>query len=250
MRPTLFLVTLVSFLITGCLDNTQEITLNESGGGIFTASTDMGGLLGLARQMGAAQSFSELEKRKMDTVISLADAADSLGGLTSEEKALVANASLSINMDISSDQMKTGIRMPFDNNAQAAIIQPLSGKLLGDAARRQLGDKISAGGRQMPSPSSFDDYYDLSIGSGSIKRVLNKERYAQVDNDEFLKAMTQLSGMGLSMKATYIINLPRPAIKTEGKSVKLSADKKRVTLSVDIDDFFEEPEKLQYLIEY
>jgi len=250
MRSSFLWIGCLSFLLTACLDNTQEITLNENGGGVFASSTDMGDLLGLARQMGASQSLAELDNRKMDTVISLAAAADSLDGLSTEEKALVARASLSIKMNSSADQMKTGIRMPFDNYGQAALVQPLSGKLLGDAARRQLGDKLPTGGRQMPSPSSFEDYYDLSISSGSIKRTLNKERYARAESDEFLKAMRELSGMGLSMKSTYVINLPRPATKTEGKSLKLSEDKKRVTLNVDIDDFFDEPEKLQYLIEF
>lgn len=250
MRINFLSICFLTFLLTGCLDNAQEITLNENGGGVFASSTDMGDLLGLARQMGAAQSLAELDNRKMDTVISLADAADSLAGLSAEEKALVARATLSIQMNSSADQMKTGIRMPFDNYGQAALIQPLSGKLLGDAARRQLGDKLPTGGRQMPSPSSFEDYYDLTISSNSIKRVLNRERYARAENDEFLKSMRELSGMGLSMKSTYVINLPRPASKIEGKSLKLSEDKKRVTLSVDIDDFFDEPEKLQYLIEF
>ncbi|MFN5803780.1 MAG: hypothetical protein ACK420_00470 [Sphingomonadales bacterium] len=250
MRSNFLWIVCLAFLLAGCLDNTQEIPLNENGGGVFASSTDMGDLLGLARQMGAAQNLAELDNRKMDTVISLASAADSLDGLSMEEKTLVARASLSIIMNSSADQMKTGIRMPFDNYGQAALVQPLSGKLLGDAARRQLGDKLPTGGRQMPSPSSFEDYYDLSISSGSIKRTLNKERYARAESDEFLKAMRELSGMGLSMKSTYVINLPRPATKTEGKSLKLSADKKRVTLNVDIDDFFDEPEKLQYLIEF
>ncbi len=246
-----FLATLtLTFLLTGCLDNTQEITLNENGGGVFSASTDMGGLLGLARQMGAAQNLSEIEKQKMDTTISLASTADSLAGLTADEKALVAKASLAINMDIASDKMKTGIRMPFDSPGQASFIQPLSGKLLGDVARRQLGDKLPTGGRQMPSPTSFDDYYDLTITAGSIKRELNKARYAKAEEDEFLKSMRELSGMGLSMKSTYVINLPRPATKAEGKGLKLSDDKRKATLSVDIDDFFDAPEKLQYLIEY
>jgi hypothetical protein len=200
--------------------------------------------------MGAAQNLTELDSRKLDTIISLVNTADSLAGLSAEEKALVAQASLSIQMNTSADQMKTGIRMPFNNYDQAALMQPLAGKLLGDAARRQLGDKLPTGGRQMPSPSSFEDYYDLSISSGSIKRVLNKERFARVENDEFLKAMRELSGMGLSMKSTYVINLPRPATKVEGNSLKLSEDKKRITLSVDIDDFFDEPQKLQYLIEF
>ncbi len=250
MRTNLLAILLSAILLTGCLDNTQEITLNENGSGIFSASSDMGALLGLARQMGAAQDLSGLEKQKLDTVISLAGAADSLAGLTSEEKALVISASLAINMDFSEDKMKTGIRMPFDNPGQAAIIQPLSGKVLGDVARRQLGDKLPTGGRQMPAPSSFESYYDLAIEKGSIRRVLNKERYARAEEDEFLKGMRELSGMGLSMKSTYVINLPRPATKAEGKSLKLSEDKRKVTLSVDIDDFFDEPERLQYLIEF
>lgn len=102
----------------------------------------------------------------------------------------------------------------------------------------------------MPAPSSFESYYDLAIEKGSIRRVLNKERYARAEEDEFLKGMRELSGMGLSMKSTYVINLPRPATKAEGKSLKLSEDKRKVTLSVDIDDFFDEPERLQYLIEF
>ncbi|NDF97744.1 MAG: hypothetical protein EB101_02205 [Chitinophagia bacterium] len=250
MRKLFLAVLLASTLLTGCLDNTQEITLNENGGGLFSASTDMGDLLGLVRQMGAAQDLSGLEKQKLDTVILLADAADSLEGLTSEEKALVGKASLALNMDLSTDKMKTGIRMPFDHPGQAAIIQPLSGKLLGDVARRQLDGKLPTGGRQMPAPSSFEAYYDLTIEKGSIRRVLNKERYARAEEDEFLKGMRELSGMGLSMKSTYVINLPRPATKAEGKSLKLSEDKRKITLSVDIDDFFDEPEKLQYLIEF
>lgn len=250
MRIQFFGTLVLSFLLTGCLENTQEITLHENGGGLFASSTDMGELLGLARQMGAAQDLSSLDKQKMDTVIALATAADSLEGLSSNEKALVAKASLSVVMNIGADQMKTAIRMPFDNYEQAAIIQPLAGKLLGDAARRQLGDKLPTGGRQMPSPSSFENYYDLSIAAGSIKRVLNKEKYAKAQDDEFLKGMRELSGMGLSMKSAYIINLPRPATKAEGKSLKLSEDKKRITLNVDIDDFFDEPEKLQYVIEF
>lgn len=250
MRSNFLWIGCLAFFLTGCLENSQEITLNENGGGVYASSTDMGDLLGLARQMGAAQSLAELDNRKMDTVIALASAADSLDGLSAEEKALVARASLSITMNTSADQMKTAIRLPFDTYGQATRMQPLAGKILGDVARRQLGDKLPTGGRQMPSPSSFEDYYDLSISSGSIKRVINKERYALAQNDEFLKAMRELSGMGLSMKSTYVINLPRPATKAEGKSVKLSDDRKRVTLSVDIDDFFDEPEKLQYLIEF
>ena len=68
--------------------------------------------------------------------------------------------------------------------------------------------------------------------------------------DEFFNSMKESSGMGLAMKANYIINLPRPASKVEGKGITLSEDKKKVTIAVDMDDFFDEPAKFEYLIEY
>jgi hypothetical protein len=56
--------------------------------------------------------------------------------------------------------------------------------------------------------------------------------------------------MGASVKYNYIINLPTTAKKVEGKSVKLSQDKKKVTLSVSSEDFFDDPSKFEYKIEY
>lgn len=52
------------------------------------------------------------------------------------------------------------------------------------------------------------------------------------------------------MKATYVINLPRPATKAEGKYVKLSEDKMKVTISADIDDFFEDASAFEFKIKY
>jgi hypothetical protein len=98
MRTSFFLTAFVSVLLVGCLDNTQEITIREDGGGIFSASSDMSQLLGLVRQMGMGQDLSQLDNQKMDTVVSLASAADSLPGLTDAERLLVTKASLSVTM--------------------------------------------------------------------------------------------------------------------------------------------------------
>ena len=103
---------------------------------------------------------------------------------------------------------------------------------------------------QMPAPSSFDDYYSLEFSNGELTKKVNKEKYAGIESDEYLKSVQQASAMGLSMKATYIINLPRPAQKAEGKNVKLSEDKKKVTITADINDFFEDPASLEFKIKY
>ena len=90
----------------------------------------------------------------------------------------------------------------------------------------------------------------VNFSNGVIAKTLNKEKYAKAGDDEYLKGVKEAAGMGLSMKANYIINLPRPAKKAEGAGVTLSADRKRVTISVGIDDFFDEPSKLEFKIEY
>ena len=56
--------------------------------------------------------------------------------------------------------------------------------------------------------------------------------------------------MGLSVTSTLIINLPRPAEKIEGSNAKLSDDKMQVTVKVDIDDFFDSPEKLEFKVKF
>ncbi len=109
---------------------------------------------------------------------------------------------------------------------------------------------MSEDGAGMPQMSSFDDYYTTVYANGSIVRTLNKEKYEKVGEDEYFKGMKETAAMGLSMKANYIINLPRPAKTAEGKGITLSEDKKKITISVDMDDFFDDPSKLEYKIEY
>jgi hypothetical protein len=50
--------------------------------------------------------------------------------------------------------------------------------------------------------------------------------------------------------STMIINLPRPAEKAEGKNLKLSEDKLKVTVLSSLDDFFDNPESLEFKIKY
>ena len=74
-----------------------------------------------------------------------------------------------------------------------------------------------------------------------IERTINKEKYAKAEADEYLQGIKQASAMGIPVTSTLIINLPRPAEKVEGANAKLSEDKKKLTVKVDIDDFFDHP---------
>jgi hypothetical protein len=105
-------------------------------------------------------------------------------------------------------------------------------------------------GQEMPKAKSFDDFFDLSVTDKSMVKTLNKEKFNSAADDQYMKALQQMSGMGATPTVNYIFNLPRHATKAEGKGIKLSDDKKKVTLNLTSDDFFDSPAKFEYRIEY
>lgn len=239
-----------TILLTGCFETTQEITLNEDGSGTVSSTNDLSALIGLAKQMGGGEELEKAEQQKIDSTFSLAPQADSIASLTPEEKEIIRKGMATIKMNIKEEKFSTKITLPFSSLSQIAACNSVSGKILGETMKGQMAGMPMDNGGEMPAISSIDDYYTVSFTKGEIKKILNKEKYAKVTDDEYLKSMKEAGGMGLEMKANYVINLPRAAKKVEGAGVTLSEDKKKVTLSASIDDFFDEPSKLEFKIEY
>jgi hypothetical protein len=245
-----FLIT-GSLFLTGCLETTQEITLSDDGSGTFSSTNDMSALLGLAKQMGAAQEMEKAGDQKIDSSFSLAAGVDSIPNLTADEKELVKKGTANIVMNLKEEKFVTNIKFPFSTAAEIPACNKLSGKILAETMKSQLGGGMPMGGSdQMPESSSIDDYYIYEFSNGELKKKLNKEKYAGAADDEYLKGIKEAGSMGLEMKSNYIINLPRPAKEAEGKGIKLSDDKKKVTISVTLDDFFDDPSLLEFKIKY
>ncbi len=242
------------FALTAC-ETTQEITVNKNGGGVVKNTTDMSSAIAMVKQF-APQDTSGSEKLKLDTTLVLASIADSIVTLKPEEKNLVKKGNWTIKVNGSEEKFISVLEYPFEkadqintiNNALMTVIQTkLMDQMTKSGAPLPPGmdEKTKPGGQ-----SSIDDYFELKVVDGKVERKLKKEKYANVQNDESIMGLKNFSGMGASVKYNYIINLPRPAKKTEGKGVKLSADKKKVTIAATSDDFFEDPSKFEYKIEY
>lgn len=238
-----------TLLLTGCLENTQEITIQEDGSGMVVSTNDMSSLIAMAKQMGGGEQMKDAEKVVKDTTISMEQGADSIPNLTPEEREILRKGTLTVNINMSDDKFVTSLQIPFSNAGQIPSINRLAGKAMGETMKESLGGESPMGG-DMPEQSSFDDYYNLEISEGEIRRTLNKEKYAGAQSDEFLAGMQQAAGMGLTMKVKYIYNLPRPVQESEGKGLVISEDKKKVTITADIEDFFAAPEKLEFRIKY
>lgn len=240
-------------ILTSCLETTQEITLQADGSGTINATSDMSAILGLAKQMGGAAEMEKAGGQKMDTTIALSAMLDSMEGMSTEEKQLMQNGTMGIKMNFADEQFSTKLSFPFSNFKEIGQLNKLSNKVIGSALKDQMAKAPMGAGQgmgDMPDPSSFEDYFDMKFSDDKIERTINKEKYAKAESDEYLTGIKQASAMGIPVTSTLIINLPRPAEKVEGINVKLSEDKKRLTVKVDIDDFFDHPEKMEFKVKF
>ena len=252
----LYFLTAGMLLLTGCLENTQEITLNKDGSGTISTISDMSTLLGLAKNMGAGAEMDKLAGQKMDTVISLTNLVDSIENLTDNEKQVLKKGTMGVTMDISQEKFSTKLSFPFSALSEITSITKLTGKVSAQSMKEQMANMpgsdqgMNLGMNNMPEPSSFDDYFDMKFTDDKIERSINKEKYAKASADEYLNGIKQASAMGIPVTSTLILNLPRPAEKVEGTNVKLSDDKMKVTVKADINDFFDHPEKLEFKVKF
>jgi hypothetical protein len=250
MKKIVLLVSLFgTLLLTGCLETTQENTLNNDGSGTLSTTNDMSAIIGLLKERDSKQT-EKIGSEAIDTTIALSSQVDSIKNLTSEEKELLKKGTMHVNMSLKDEKFSTNLRFPFTSPNEIKKYNQLTTKVMGQTLKDQIGNSTMPGMEDMPTPTSIEDYFTTSFSKGLLLKKLNKEKYAGADKDEYLKGMKESAGMGMPMTTTYIINLPRPAKKVEGKNVKLSDDKKKVTVATDIDDFFDDPSKFEFRIEY
>jgi len=258
------LVVLVIF--SGCFDTLEEVTITENGSGTFVNTLDMGKILGLAKTMGSGKDeMKDFDKLKMDTVINLKDIKDSLKNLNAAEKNIAATGTLKIQVDATDEKMNFTFTFPFSKISEVAgiqnilkkakqdIIDDIMQKIMGEEAGKDealLGNEEGNENKDNMGGANIDEYYTSAYEKGKFTRKLNKEKYANVEDDKSLKSLQEMAQLGMAINMKTIINLPKPAKKAEGKGVKLSEDKKKITVEGTLDDFFEDASYFEYNIEY
>jgi hypothetical protein len=251
-KTVLLLFAAAGIMLLNSCQTTKEISIKDNGEGTMVTTTDMSGLIGLAKMAGKEDDVKKLNmNEKLDTTISLTEMADGLTHLTANEKAIIKKGKLGLNMDLSNEKLVTVLDLPFTNLSQIAEIDALSGKIAQEVLRKQIdssGKELKEGDGELPT-GSMDAYFTTTYSKGLIERKLDAEKYKNVESDEEMKGLKEMSGMGI-MNNVLIFNLPKAAKKVTGKNAVLSEDKKKVTVTTSMEDFFDDATKLEYRIEY
>src|SRR5687768_3616348 len=110
----LVLVTVVAILFVSCYEVNEEIVINENGSGSYTTKMDMGQLFEMLQTMGGEE---ELEKegldRAIDTTIMMKSIMDSAKDVTADQKELLKDGKLKLQMNMKEKLMKLDVNLPF-----------------------------------------------------------------------------------------------------------------------------------------
>lgn len=259
LRYTLVLV-LLGFLVS-CYEVNEEIVVNEDGSGTYVTKMDMGQLLELMQSFAGEEELSKdgLD-RSIDTTIRMKDMLDSSKDVTPEQKALLAGGTVKMQMNIKDKLFKMDMNIPYSgyNNLQKLMAGQGGGAGLTDAFKQFFGGdtnpqrdttKIIDEARE-PVMQDIAGIYDVTIKNGLISKKTNTEKYKALLARPEMEQVKKLASSGMEILYTTTIKLPRPVKKADNTIIKLSEDRKTVTMRYNLLDLLENPEKFAYTLEY
>lgn len=255
-RVILLLSAVICFV--GCYEVNEEITIDQNGGGTFITRMDMGQMLEMIQSMaGEEELVKEGLDKALDTTIFLKNIMDSAKDATPEQKQLLHDGKVNLRMNMKEKLFKAQVDIPFKKYNDLQML--LSGKGNSMSGLSQLfKGAFDQGNEKKPELDSpkepgldeMNTIFDVTVKDGLISKKVNLERHKALVERPEVAQMQQMASGGMEIMYTTTIRLPRPAKKTENPLIKLSEDKRTVTLKYNLLDLFDQPEKFSFVVQY
>lgn len=244
--------------LASCYEVNEEIQINADGSGTYVTKMDMGQLIDMMQTFAGEDALTKEGMDKViDTTILMKNMLDSAKDLTTEQKELMKDGKMKLQMNIKEKIFKMDMDFPYKN--YKGLQQLMSGQGGNNTGLTNLFKDMFGKGDstdQVPAPSNgpnMDDIagiYDVTIKNGLISKKVNAEKFKALTDRPEMAQMKQLTSSGMEILYTTTIKLPRAAKKTDNPLIKLSDDKKTVTMKYNLLELLDNPEKFSYTIEY
>jgi len=248
---------LTVFFLTGCFDSQEDVTIKADGSGVYKNSVDMSGLfdmLQMAAMMdtSANSQMKQFSDKNVDSTFSLAAFADTSSKLSAEEKALLKDGTVHLNINQQNKVFKIDMTYPFKKVDDLQKILELQKSKKGFNPLRQAGESPALPGLGQDSADGDSplDGIDIVYKNGLIERKIDQKK---IDDAKESEAGNQLKSMGEMLNGvtfSTVIHLPRPVKSSTGEKISLSDDKKTVRMKYSLSDMMKNPKQLEFKIEY
>ncbi|WP_290794614.1 hypothetical protein [Flavihumibacter sp. UBA7668] len=257
----LLLSCLIAVFFTACIQIEEEVEIKEDGSGKMAVRTDMGQLFEMLKGFASPEDLQKdgLEKA-MDTTILMKDIVDTVQELSAENKALLRNGKMQIQMNMKENLFKMKMDYPFNSLADANKLYKAMNEM------GMMGNSLkNLGGAQQPGPDQpgiipgggsgtgiekISSMYDIKFSNGEYSRILNQARFDSLSNDPKLQESKGMLGMMGDMNMNLTVKLPRKVKSVSNSNAVISADKKTVTLKGDMIAALDSPKSMEIIIRY
>jgi hypothetical protein len=248
----------ICVFFVSCYEVNEEIEIKADGSGTYDTKMDMGQLLDMMQTFAGEE---ELKKEGLgniyDTTILFKNMLDSAKDMTAEQKELMKDGKMKMQMNIKEKIFKMDLNFPYkDLNSLQKLMsgQGGNGPSMANAFKNLFGKNDSTesalGDPKGPDMSDIAGIFDVTVKNGLIERKVNQEKYKALTSRPEMAQMKQLSSSGMEILYTTTIKLPRAAKPTNNPLIKLSEDKKTVTIKYNLLELLENPSKFAYTITY
>jgi hypothetical protein len=247
----------LSIFFVSCYEVNEEIEIKADGSGTYVTKMDMSQLIDMMQTFAGEEELKKDGLEKIyDTTILFKDMLDSAKDMPAEQKELMKDGKMKMQMNIKEKIFK--MDMDFSYKNLNSLQQLMSGKGGGPSMAnafknifgKKEGEEDQPGAPKSPDMSDIAAIYDVTIKNGLIQKKVNTAKYKEFMDRPEMAQLKQVSSSGMEVLYTTTIKLPRAAKKTDNPLIKLSEDKKTVTMKYNMLELLEHPEKFAYTIQY
>jgi hypothetical protein len=246
------------FFLTGCLDSQEDVTIKADGSGIYKNSIDMSGLfdmLQMAAMMdtSANSQLKQFSDKNVDSTFSLGAFADSSSKLSAEEKELLKNGIVHLNINQQNKVFKVDMTYPFKKVEDLQKILELQKSKKGFNPLRQAGENEALqglGGDSDTAAGSPLDGIDIIYTNGLIERRVDQKKIDAAKNSESGNQLKSMGEMLDGVTFSTVIHLPRPVKNSSGEKLTVSDDKKTLRMKYSLSDMMKNPKALEFKVAY
>lgn len=263
------LVTLLStciILLTSCLDTEEKIVINKDNSGVYSLSIDMSRMMKMMNQSAKGKDSSGKKPQQKDSTIYFKSFVDTSTRLTEQEKDMLRDGNIRINVNEPANIGKFVFTLPFKKIQDLAYLRENYMKALdklnlkdqlnnkekndsGDNSHEQAHSDMSAGSQSiLPGQNSY--LFTAAPGKISNKFTDKKSFDKEVGADSTLQMMKGLMTMMGEMTYKTTIVLPKPVKHYSGNNPSVSADKKTIVFKNNLTNIFKNPQSFAFDLDY
>lgn len=242
---------------TACYEVNEEITINPDGSGTHNTKMDMGQMLEMIESMAGEEELAkEGLDRVLDTTILMKSVLDSAKDMTPEQRELLKDGKMNLKMNMKEKVFKAEVNIPFKNYKNLQSLMSGNGNSMTGLSQLFKGvfdkgeEKPALDSPKEPGLEDMNTIFDVVVKDGVVSRKVNPEKHKALVEKPEVTQLQQMAEGGMEILYTTVIKLPRPAKQVENPLMKLSDDKKTVTLKYNLLELFDHPEKFSYRVEF